>query len=518
MISRPQNFALVLLLTALLAGCGDDVAVRHGSPMALYPAKTETYRVEFPALATIRDEFLTFVVNTNGMEGLLDLVQAGFGVDLSQENVLEDAGLDPAMELLFMEYRGASALSLGITSKDDFLEAVRAIVASRGQQVKTTVTDGPDLYRVTESVAWTVQGDVLTLLYDPADEATALLASLVLESRESDDSPTEQLDGSGDNAETRFHYRFSAKRSLESDAAEQLASMGTLGGVGHALLQFLDSCSEVRGTLSTGERYRLEAEAAGCTVDSGVKIVLKPEALVPADTIVLLHWSSSSDTLWDRFSNIQKLILQFAWSQQKRVPKEYTKLKDVLSLFRGEWAVGFIGLSLMSTLETFTAPKDALDPLFGLHLQFILPLVDGADVGPLFAKKPLALFHSFALRDLSTESVAAREFCRERKDVTMCFAYALKDSVLHVVTGVGQGARLLRTLDGTGNSLDKALFVSRDTGDITVTVKTRQLVKDLTNKGFPPYFLQLIASVLEARFAVSGVDGDTRLTLEVIPR
>lgn len=518
MISRSSNFALVVLLAVLLAGCGDDLAVRHDSPRALYPAKTAAYRVEFPALATIRDEFLTFVVNTNGMEGLLDLVQAGFGVDLSQENVLEDAGLDPAMELLFMEYRGASALSLGITSKDDFLEAVSAIMASRGQQVETIVTDGPDLYRVTDSVAWTVQGNVLTLLYDPANEATALLASLVLESRQADAVPVEPLGDTGEDAVTRFHYRFSTKRNLETDAAELLASMGTLGGVGHALLQFFDSCSEVTGTLSTGERYRLEAKAVGCTVDSGVKTMLKPEALVPADTIVLLHWSSSSDTLWGRFSNIQKLILQFAWSQQKKVPKEYKKLQDVLSLFRGEWAVGFIGLSLMSTLETFTSPKDALDPLFGLHLQFILPLVDGADVGPLFAKKPLVLFHSFTSRDLSTDTVPAREFCRDRKDVTMCFAYALKDSVLHVVTGVGQGTRLLRTLDGTGSPLDKALFVSRDTGDITVTVKTRQLVKDLTNKGFPPYFLQLIASVLEARCAISGVDGDTRLTLEVIPR
>lgn len=479
----------------------------------------------------MKDEFLTFVVNTNGMEGLLHLVQAGFGVDLAREDVLEDAGLDTSMDMLLMDYRGAMVLTIGVVSRSRLLDTVTEILAGRGQQATTVVTDGPTLYSATDSVAWTIRGNLLTLLYSPTGRAVSLLAALVLENpvpepadaspvvpKTADQEPAGLTPARDTSPPVRFSYRFSKSTSLETEAVDLLESMGTLGGVGHATAQFLDSCDSVSGTVSSSDRYRVEATASGCSLAPGPAPLLEPEKLVPEDTIVLVHWTSGAGTLWDRFSNVQKMLLQHAWSQMKNVPKEFARLSELLGLFRGELAVGFLGLSLTSTLETFTSPKEGLDPLFGLHLQFIVALHEGQHLDPLFAEKPLKLFARYKMRDLSTQDVKAREFCRERKDLTMCFAYALKDSVFLVVTGTGQGNRLVRTLDGPVVPLDQALFVARDSGDLTVTFKTRRLVKDLTNKGFPPYFLQLLASVLEARFTATGGAGHTRLTLEVVPR
>jgi hypothetical protein len=85
-------------------------------------------------------------------------------------------------------------------------------------------------------------------------------------------------------------------------------------------------------------------------------------------------------------------------------------------------------------------------------------------------------------------------------------------------TGAGEGARLARVANGRSPTLAKALFNRQERGALTVTLKTRRLVKDMTALGFPPYFLQVLSSVLETRVAVDPAGSDTALKLEVVLR
>lgn len=557
-----------LLFLLAMTGCEQSKVVRYESPFHRFATTDASYRVVFPSLEMVRDEFLSLVVNTNGMEGLLDLVEATTGVDIAREDLFEASGLDPAYPTLLYEYSGGTVVCLGVEHRDRFEDFTSEVAEANGFVVTRTPTEeGPVLYSTQYGLSWAFEGNLVVFAYSAQKQSEALLASLLMTAPQ--DSPDVEV---GDTI--AFTYRLRKGVGLEAGSGEFLASLGPMSGPGHALLRFLDSCTLLEGTATPGDRYLLSVSARGCELSLKGEGAIVPEEMVPEDSILLLHLPTGTESLYDLFSGPEKLLLDFLWKTvQKPVNKKLNKkpkkkkksqeekkkdstpkagkgsaskkgktekekeaeaddaktakqghielasIGDLLGRFKGEVAVGLLGFSPRSTLSSVTEPSSMLDPLFALHLFLAIPVAEGVEFPEFFGERiPAALFPGFKPRELGDDKIVGREFCRKRKDKKYCFGILKRDNLLIAVSGTGQASRIVRTLQGKGKSLDQALFATRARGNLTGTLKTRRLIRDLMDKGFPPYFLQMLSSVLEVRFAATAVSNATELNLEIVLR
>ena len=493
-MARVRYLPLVGALFLLLAtsGCDRREVSRHESPFHRFAISDARYRVVFPSLGMVRDEFLSLVVNTNGMEGLLDLVEATTGVDVAREDLFEASGLDPAYPALMFEYSGGVAVCLGVDDRDRFEDFAAAVAEANGFVLtRVPSLEGPVLYSTQYGLSWSFDGNLVVFVYTAQQRSSGLLAALLL--APPPESPVAEV---GDTI--AFTYLLSGGGGVEASAGAFLATMGPVSGPGHALLRFLDSCTSLEGTAVPGDRYLLSVSARGCKLALKGESGIVPEELVPEDSILLLHWTAGVESLYDLFSGPQKLVLELLWSTvQKPVNKKLTKKKkkkknstpsasegpakatkaknstpsasegpkelaaigDILGRFKGELAVGLLGFSPRSTLSSVTEPGSMLDPLFALHLFLAVPVMEGAEFPEFFGEAiPKALFRGFKPRELGDAEIVGREFCRKRKDRKHCFGIVWRGNLLMAVTGTGQASRIVRTLQGKAKSLDQALF------------------------------------------------------------
>jgi len=501
------------------AACARQPGVTYTSASERFAPGESRFVVVFPALEKVRDEFLTLIVNANGMEGLLDIQKAVTGLDLADEELFDKAGLDPAFAPLAFERSGMVVVCLGLSDPERFVSFARTTVSATFPDLEETLTDGPTLYSTANGLAYAVEGNLAVIVKGPDRTARGVLAAVLNEKADGDKA--------ADGAEgIRLTWKLGGGSGGgggpegDPETLKALAAMGPVSGVGHVVLDWLDRCGELSGTVTPGDRYLLDLKLAGCPFGTRGTAVLEPEGLLPEDTVLLLHWVPESGTLLSLLTRVQAALLELVWADAATgLPEAMADLTGLLGRFRAEVAVAFLGVDPEASVASFLTPADPLDPLLALHLAVLLPLAEGAEMPDLVPagteKEPFAGFEATAVAD---GPITGHEFCREKKEKRQCFSVLAAGRTLLFATGAGEGARLARVANGRSPTLAKALFNRQERGALTVTLKTRRLVKDMTALGFPPYFLQVLSSVLETRVAVDPSGSDTALKLEVVLR
>jgi len=321
--------------------------------------------------------------------------------------------------------------------------------------------------------------------------------------------PTEHLE---------FLVRLDRFEGLEAQAGEAISRFSFLAGVARNILRFFDSCSRLQGRIAPSDRYVTRLEVTGCKAPFVEQAADVAARMVPDDTIFLWQAGLPGDSIWSLLPPPLRSAALLAWKRVKVKDVELPPMDDLLSRFRPEFSLAFLGLDSKASLETFTSPKDPYEPLFGLHLQLMLKLRPETDIPEVFDEKLMAgLFKKFKPRGIGAGRIAATEYCRKKGKET-CFAVIRHERSLFVVTGAGEGARVVQTLQGRRKSLHDSLFARVKPGPLTLTLKTRRLVRDLVNKGFPPYFLQILSSVLEIRLTVRPEEYGTSFDCEFVMR
>jgi len=513
-----RNSIIFCAFVLTVCACGRTQGPHYDSALARYDLDGATWHVVFPRLEQVRDDFLTLVVNMEGMEGLLALIEGATRVDLADEDLFAQAGLDKDFRPLLFEHRGVPMLCLGVTSSDRFLDYAAEIATARGQSLEQIITDGPAVHRLGTSAALAVHGNLALLALDGQVDPTAALASLLL---------TEPPQETPVFEEGLYHLSYvpGPGTRLEERVREHFADLGVAAGLVRSLVRYFDDCDSFTGTVSPGDRYVVSGKMLGCAIPFASSGHLAPEMRLPHDTVLLLHTIFDGETLWDLFPPSLQLMLRWAFKGlPKEVPESLAGPDKLLSRFHPEVALAFLGLSLDASLETFTGRKGAQEPIFGAHLVLMLALREGQVVDDLFDEKVGAeLLPKFEARGIGAGKISGTEFCRKEKKKKgevekRCFAMLRHEERFFLVTGLGEGERLVRTLQGQQETLGSTLFAQQKSGPLTITLKTRRLVRDLVSKGFPPYFLQVLASVLEVHL-VADRDGDnTRIDLEVVMR
>jgi len=480
------------------------------------------------------------------MEGLLDLVKSSTGLDLADEGLFAKAGLDPAFSPLLFEFRGAAVLVLGLSDAGAFRSFAHKTMAATSVGFRETVTDGPTLIHTSDGLAFAVVGNLAVIAKGDGETALHALAALLASDEVGREASTSEFDpvispqtqnrGVGDAlAESvpparpiTIHWRLGTSagdgsmqgRGLRLRSLAVLEQMGPAAGVGHALLGYLEGCSSVTAEIAPGDKYLVQARLDGCPFAAAGERKLAPESMLPDDTVMLLHWAPEAATLLGLFSGVQQALLARVWeSAGAAMPESLRDIRGLLGAVRGEVALAFLGVSPTATLKDFAPAASPLDPVLALHLALVLTLNDGASLPVLVpegsTKEPFKDFESSAIGE---GPVSGWEFCRVKKEIKRCFSIMQSGRNVIVVTGTGEGPRVARVIAGRAPSLDKALFNRRESGALTFTLKTRRLVRDMTALGFPPYFLQVMSSVLEVRAVLDPADNATAVSLEVVLR
>ncbi len=502
----------MLALVWALAGCGQEAGVhyRHGGER--YALEAAPYWFAMPPLEQVRDDFLTLLVNMDGMEGVLGLVEGAVGIDLAAPDLLAGAGLDGTMPPLLFGWRDATVAVLGVADARAFDRFLEGLAKGEGWELVRTRTDGPELLAA-GNVALAVEGNLLTVLVAGDGEAVPRLAALLLEP-----APETPL------APPEAGYAFSVRAGgmpLEQLLEGPLAAAGPAAGIVRSFLRYLDRCTRAAGSFTLSDRILLKLTAPGCTLGLVRELAMTPEAWAADDTILLLHTRAEGESLWTLFPAVLRYLGEEGWKELPgKRPDSLAKLGDLLGRFEPEVAAAFLGLSSEANFSTFTNTQEGPGPLFGAHFQVMLRLREGLALEEWRDEAVMkGLVPGFEPRGIGAGEVLGTEFCHEsEKQGKRCFSVVQQGRMVHVVTGNGEGDRLVRTLRGQRKPLAEALFAHQVRGSVTATLKTRRLVKDLVSKGFPPYFLQVLSSILEVRLTASDGEAGTEVHVEVVLR
>jgi hypothetical protein len=533
-------FAALTAVWLVAGGCSQESGERFGRATDRFAVAGSPLVVALPAQGALLDEFLTLVVNVEGTEGVLDLVKAASGVDLSEEDLLARAGLDPEFAPLLFSYRDCPVLVAGLSDGQTFLRFVKETAARIGIEPTVTRTDSVDIHALPSGLSYAVVGNLAVFLNRPAGLSVETLAALLLEPRAEGQEPFP-----ADRVTLRIVRAGAARAQVPvaqpltgddtvggkdgEDAnggngwslEELAASAGPLAGVVRAVARFTDSCRSIEAEVIPGDRYRFTLALTGCTLPFTTGNDGEPEALVPEDAVLLVQTALPGDSLWGTLSPVWQTLARFGLNQVNgKVPEGLRDAAALLGRFEPRFSLAFLGLSPLASVDTFTNARTPADPFFALHLELLLTLKEGAVLDDLLDPAVVeALAGEVESTELSSGDLFGRELCKEdEKAGRRCISILRKGREVLLVTGPGEGPRLARTVLGQRKRLSESLFVELKRGPMTLTLKTRRLVRDLMSKGFPPYFLQVLSSVLELRVTV-GTEGEvTRFGGEVVLR
>ncbi len=475
-----------------------------------FPVSSASFWLVFPDLLRVRTEFLTLVVNMDGMEGVLDYVEGTTGVDITSETFFEEAGLDPDFRPALFRYRSSLAVVLGVADPSSSIKFLDSVEADSGAPVLPLAFEQGKMWSFGSSVAAALTGNLMVVVVGYDEPAMQVLATLLCEPE-----PT----GAWEVEEGKIVFSVAGSAGHRFDFPDSwLQAMGPLSGLAHAVSGYVSSCESFAGTVDMGDRYRIEATAHGCVAGGGGVPALRPEEGAPEDTIFLAHWALEGESLWGALTETMRALVNLGWAQLEPSQRVFESAAIPLSSLAPDVSVGFLGFSQTLPFDRLLRPKNALDPLFVVHLWLGLKFRDPTAWEIWRGEEVLGkLTAGLKSTDCSRDQVDCTQFCLAQYPEN-CFSVVQWDGRIYLVTGLGEGARMVNVLSRKVRSLSEALFVHQDTDALTLTLKTKRLVQDLMNKGFPPYFLQILSSILEVRMTFGGVEGNTRITCEIVLR
>lgn len=482
----------------------------YPTALARFDVSESRFYVSLPPMETLREEILSLIVNADGMEGLLDLAYGTVGIRLESEELFSESGLDPRFAPLVWEAQGGVALVLGTLDAAHFEAFLLATATGAGLTPEPVETAQARLYAITPHFACALTGN-LVVAYWSQGEALPGLASLLL-------SPLPDM--VPEKPEPESAISLVVQLSPETQAigpSDWIRELGPLAGVARASLAALGPCSRIEGTIVPGDRYLVTLETSGCNLVADQTPEPTPESWLPEDTVLLLQAGLGKKALSEVISPLQRLLIDRGWALLSPKVRILDDPQDFLSCIGGDLSLAFLGFSQTVPMDRLLSPRDPLDPLFAVHVQLGITLLCDDLWERLVGDSGLSATFKLVRSDCSSGDVSCFEFCAPDRP-ERCFSAVRQGPQVLVTTGANEGARAVQILAGAAGSLRKSLFAGLRKGPATLTLKTRRLVRDLDNKGFPPYFLQILSSVLEVRLTLEPGAQGTRMVAEVVLR
>ncbi|MDP6943771.1 MAG: hypothetical protein QF464_06435 [Myxococcota bacterium] len=492
----------MVVAAAVVFGCGG----RGGDGSRWVPEDAGIALVA-PSAETLRDQLTKTLGGVEGLSGVLDLIEARAGLDLRTRDGLLATGVDPAASLSLFQREGTVGLALGVTHRSRFHARVARQVSRTGQATvqaldgetgpiavaKAHAEDAPDT--IAWSLAWGTGPDAVGLVvWSPGPEAAETWRALAAARR------------SDDTLMTRATAALAGRAGafVTATGPPTIPASWGLGPAKVALLPVISGLTAWEGTwIVEPTRTALTLDGRWTTEGQLAADWFQP-AGAPAPLAVALP---KSQTITARARlNLARLRSIPAFLRKRILPERVPgplggalpPVMDLLGLLNGDVSVSILGLDASATVD-HALQGDALDDALQLvHAAVLVGVTDPAAARAVVAAvtKHLASSGWFAaqLEAAGWSGVALRS-----EKSPAIWSIIQRDDVVAVISGPGEVARFVRVAEGTALSLEASAdgpvakgAASSPEVALGLSAGFRRITRELADKGFPPYFLQMV--------------------------
>jgi len=518
---RLRALIIALSVAVMVSGCGGRLD-SDGSvnPTELVDPADASWVFVTPPLEEVRVAALQILVNVDGLLGVVDLLRESYEVDLGDEDMLENLGLALDQPLVALGVDEGACLVLSARTGDKLDEILERVGGTSGHRVERRVAEEGLLTRVYDEdqclVAMLRKDGLVILGYSPDGRADAAVARVALHHLPDEAAGVAAPDG-------RFMFEWRGG-DLSRGPVDVTGWPVPLAGVGHWLQAMKAEIRTLRVTFAAGIDgidWDLEIRPIQ-PLEMGPKVVdaAGPDwkDAVPDDTILTVQIRSRGDgTLGELLGGKGMYILGLLAGEvleEKRIPE----LREALEGMDPEVGLVLLGADPRAPVGEIIAPSSVLQALNAVHMGLIIqgappktfldwiPVEDGPAAG------------GWRARVVSAAAPRAVEFCKSKKDRSLCLGVLAGQDRLMVLSGKGETDRVARVWTGSAPSLGGALFVGRAAGDMVLTLKMKRLVRDMRSKGVPPFYLRMVNSFLEIQAVRRDSAEGTRIEGEVLLR
>lgn len=506
----------------------------------MVPAESRAV-VVVPRSESLRQRLVAFLAGVEGASGLIELIDARFGVDLSTEEGLRRVGLDPSGGLVIFEHEGAVALGVSLINTQRF----SALVANRAEKAAggvvrrvedpsglAGVVDGPPASVGSAESAGSAAQPMWRLAFGAARDGVGLV---VLTRGGDDPEATWRGLAANTGGFAGSAPAATAKSALADAAGAYVVVRGAppipdgLGTAGAFLKPVLSKLSLWTGAATLTDD-RLSLRAHGAWEGEGelpAGWLVAPDAPAPLADVFPKALTAFARLRFDagRVRSLPGFLRNavipsvFPGAVGARLPTP----PELLGLATGELAVAVLGLDPDTSVEQMVqAARRPESFLQQLHAAAGLRVRDVAAAKTLLDRAAEGLRTDGFAVDAVARGGYVGYSVRRDKPQREVWSLLLKGDALVLLSGEGEAERFLDVADGRGVNVATAAqetlgaeLLAGDGPSLGVLLTFPRVTRELAEKGLPPYFLKLINDIRALGVSL-GVRGDgVDLGLEV---
>ncbi len=517
-----------------VSGCAGGCDGRGGDALSLVPAESRAV-VVIPRSESLRQRLVAFLAGVEGASGLIELIDARFGVDLSTEDGLRRVGLDPSGGLVVFEHAGALAVGVSVVSAQRFA----ALVANRAEKgagaTVRRVEDPSGLAGVADGPPEGAGVDAAPLWRLAFGSARDGLGLAVLTRGEADPEAAWRALASGAGGFAASAPAATAKSALGDAAGAYAVVRGAppvpdgLGTAGAFVKPVLSKLSLWTGAAALTDD-RLSLHAHGAWEGDGelpAGWLVAPDAPAPLADVFPKALTAFARLRFDAarvrglpgFLRNAVIPSVFPGAVGARLPTP----PELLDLATGELAIAVLGLDPDTSVEQMVqAARRPEAFLQQLHSAAGLRVRDAAAAKALLDRGADGLRADGFAVDAVARGGYTGYSVRRDKPQREVWSLLLRGDALVLLTGEGEAERFLDVADGRGVNVATAAqetlgagLLAGDGPSLGLLVTFPRVTRELAEKGLPPYFLKLINDIRAVGVSL-GVRGDgVDLGLEV---
>lgn len=557
LVGALSSAALLVSLAALAVnagGCG-SCTTTGGDVTRVMPAEASG-GIVVSELGGLREDSVAFLAGIEGTSGLLELVEARYGVDLSEPDGLSEAGIDADAGLAVFADGDFIGVAVGVSDAERFLELVRER-ANRGAGAIMRDVEGAEKLLAGDSPA-ALEGGVVGLDWNLAAGVTSDHIGMLLVGPPGGDPVArwQQLDsGSGGFAAT------GPATLARGDGGEGAVAWGAgrlalpiPEAVPALVTPYLEGLRDWTGNLSMDpNRFGLSLKATWGGAEplpvgwvNGTREQGDFAELFPRSTTALLRGRVDVARIRAIPSFLRTTFMP------KRLPDIDGLLapppNDLIEALDGDYAVALLGVDADVTISALQDPRQRTTAALQLlHLAVAVRLLEPDD-GPRLAKA-IATSATTMNTDLETRLSDARakktKMTQARWDNLKArwtvadisgggwtgHTMVRKERSYHVITkgnflvfltGSGEVERFIAVSEGTAMNLrsaseDPAVIDALVSADKTfgLYISFTRITRELADKGVPPYFLKVINTIRFITVSIAASAGEVSIDLDV---
>ncbi|NUN13630.1 MAG: hypothetical protein HUU55_08335 [Myxococcales bacterium] len=536
---------LLWVWSFLWFGCGGDGCQRFESPRAFVPEHA-TAVVAFSSPEALRSSITGFVGGLGAIDGVIAWLGGNYGINFGDSDGLEDAGIDPAMEMIAFYADEVWTFVSGVsdTNKMDGLVNQRLKVlgypdASLDQtgEPKLKIALG-DVVSGRPTVAWGFRANVLFVSWGGA---TVDVASSVRKWM------ARPPDGSGALSTAKFQALWASLPNApvsttvmvdlapwvkqEDQVDAWVKPLGYVAGAAKEVLQGAQSLVLRVGVFEDRIDIRCKLGIDPQTMGWAKEWFLDAPpgfavgSILPRDTTALVRTRIQADKIRAVPSFLRSALIPSGVLKAIHPLLETTDLdKDLLSYIRGNIAFAFLGLAEGAAPGKILTARRFSDGLPLLEAALIFDVHKSEEFWGRFTK--LTEFAQKSGYQLTAAKPAGKatlvtKLVHEKNGEHL--AAFLLDNTVIITAGVQAYLGLRDVLEGRSTELSKRIEsqlladVAADSPLLLGIVTTfSRISRELGERGAPPFYLRTLDSIFEAGARIGAEPDGLRFDLEVI--